>query len=58
MKKTDGKKAVRPYFSRFLESQEGLRVKSKLKGGKRPTDPVLDMDQTMKFPSDGDEGEI
>jgi hypothetical protein len=49
-----------PFFARFLEGQFP-RVKSNLKAGKKPggpTDPVLDMDQTHKFPSDSDEGEV
>ena len=49
-----------PFFARFLEGQFP-RVKSSLKAGKRPdppTDQILDMDQTHKFPSDSDEGEV
>lgn len=56
-RRSDAPKAADPFFARFLEGQKSLRVKTGLKGG-RPTKPALDMDQTMKFPSDGDEGEI
>ena len=39
-----------PFFAKFLENQE----KSVVRGG-ATTKPVFDMDQTMKYPSDGDE---
>jgi len=42
----------RPFFARFLEGQ--LRVKTGLRAGGE-TKPRLDLDQTMKAPSDNDE---
>lgn len=57
-RRSDERPAAQPFFARFLEGQDGLRVRTGLKGGVRPTKPVLDLDQTMKFPSDSDEGEI
>lgn len=53
-RRPEDRKAAEPFFARFLEGQDYLRVKTDLKGG-RPTKPVLDLDQTMKAPSDTDE---
>jgi hypothetical protein len=47
MKKVDSKRS--PFFARFLEGQRDLKVKSGIKAG-RPN-------YTMKYPSDGDEGD-
>ncbi len=45
----------RPFFARFLESQEKYpRVKTDLRAGAQ-TKPIKDLDQTMKYPSDNDE---
>lgn len=61
MKNKNSKK--KPFFASFLERQ--LREPEKVKGGGGPvitiperdvvTKPVYDMDQTMKYPSDGDD---
>lgn len=52
-RRSEDRKSI-PFFARFLESQESLRVKSDLKGG-GPTKPSLDINHTLKYPSDGDE---
>lgn len=52
-RRSNDRKSV-PFFARFLEGQDALRVKSDLKGG-GPTKPALDLNHTMKYPSDGDE---
>lgn len=39
-----------PFFAKFLENQE----KSAVRGGET-TKPTLDVMQTMKYPSDGDD---
>jgi hypothetical protein len=48
-----------PFFARFLESQDYLEVESDVKAGIKPpgggTSPTLDLNHTMKYPSDGDE---
>jgi hypothetical protein len=47
-----------PFFARFLESQEYPEVETDVKAGKPPgggTSPTLDLNHTMKYPSDGDE---
>ena len=53
----DTKKPVSPFFARFLESpeepEESLPVQSDVKAG-RDDPPMV----TLKFPSDGDEGEV
>ncbi|WP_299180803.1 microviridin/marinostatin family tricyclic proteinase inhibitor [uncultured Chryseobacterium sp.] len=59
MKNKNSKK--KPFFASFLEKQ--IREPEKVKGGgditipERDvvTKPVYDMDQTMKYPSDGDD---
>ena len=43
------KKSEKPFFSRFLESQDPAKVKSELKAGGGP--PI----RTEKYPSDDDE---
>jgi hypothetical protein len=54
---SDEQKRRHPFFARFLEGQDSLRVKSDLRGGKG-TSPLRDVpDHTMKYPSDDDEGE-
>jgi hypothetical protein len=41
-----------PFFVRFLEQQQALVVRTDVKAGRPPED------QTHKFPSDSDEGDI
>ena len=48
-----------PFFARFLEGQETLKVKTNLKAGatlKYPSDRDEHGDVTHKHPSDNDEG--
>ena len=58
--KEETKEKEAPFFARFLEGQEFPQVRTNVKGGrpsattKFPSD--LDEDQTMKYPSDDDEG--
>lgn len=52
-RRSDDRKAL-PFFARFLEGENSLRVKTDLKGG-GPTKPSIDINHTMKYPSDGDE---
>lgn len=61
------KNLKKPFFAKFLENQ--FSDTQKIKGGANnatsplkdlivnPTKPTLDMSQTMKYPSDSDEGE-
>jgi len=53
MKKVDTKRS--PFFARFLEGQPFPQVKTELKAG--ATKPAFDLNHTMKYPSDGDEGD-
>ena len=47
-----------PFFARFLEGSSFPRVKTDLKGG-GGTSKLRDVpDETHKYPSDSDEGEI
>ncbi len=46
----------KPFFARFLESQPFPKVRTDLRAGGN-THPRFDGDQTMKYPSDDDEGE-
>lgn len=47
---------VRPFFARFLESQDYPQVETDVRAGPGgPTKPSLDVAYTMKYPSDGDE---
>jgi hypothetical protein len=48
------KSGKKPFFARFLESQELAKVGA---GGtlKYPSDRDEDLDRTLKYPSDGDE---
>lgn len=53
-------KKVVPFFARFLEEQEYPEVSTDLRAGKPtpppvPTKPTLDLEHTLKYPSDGDE---
>ena len=48
-----------PFFARFLESQDTLKVKTNLKAGvtlKYPSDKEDIVHTTDKYPSDSDEG--
>lgn len=42
----------KPFFARFLETQEALQVETDVKAGKPP--PM----HTMKYPSDNDENVV
>ncbi len=43
-----------PFFAKFLETQ--VKDEDEVKGGKlKITKPMLDVVQTMKYPSDSDE---
>lgn len=64
MKTHDGLK--KPFFDRFLEHQLEEKERLEIQGGatlKYPSDkedglytkPVLDIEHTLKYPSDGDE---
>ncbi len=44
------KKQEQPFFARFLENQTDPKVETNVKAGAWPP-----LDQTMKWPSDGDE---
>lgn len=51
------KTTKKPFFARFLESQELAKVQ----GGttlKYPSDKDEEVNQTLKYPSDGDEGGV
>ncbi len=61
------KNLKKPFFASFLENQ--MKDSKEVKGGKSSfgattpltdtvTKPTLDMQQTMKYPSDGDESTI
>ena len=41
-----------PFFVRFLENQKFPEVQTDIHAGKPPKNP-----ETMKYPSDGDEGD-
>jgi len=49
----------KPFFAKFLESQQPAKVTSTDKEQAQPwpiiTLPIGDMDHTMKYPSDNDE---
>jgi len=49
----------KPFFAKFLENQVTEKENRKVKGGVSPvlTNKFADLDQTMKFPSDNDEGD-
>ena len=53
------KKPEVPFFVRFLEAQENLQVQTDIKAGGRPPGGGGGGGghQTMKYPSDDDEGE-
>lgn len=44
----------KPFFVQFLESQNSQRAEANKEG---ITKPWLDIHETQKYPSDGDEGE-
>jgi len=48
----------KPFFANFLENQVNEEENQQVKGGliSASTDKFADLDQTMKYPSDNDEG--
>lgn len=56
MKKEDTKSKKKPFFARYLESQQLDEVRGGAVTLKFPSDRD-EGDQTMKWPSDGDEGD-
>nr|WP_314498143.1 microviridin/marinostatin family tricyclic proteinase inhibitor [uncultured Chryseobacterium sp.] len=63
----DNKKLKKPFFASFLENQ--MKDSKEVKGGTSSfgattplkdtvTKPTLDTQQTMKYPSDGDESTV
>jgi hypothetical protein len=46
----------KPFFAKFLESQNASKATAgQAEAFPEPTKPILDMEHTLKFPSDGDE---
>lgn len=43
-----------PFFARFLECEDYPQVETDVKAGSG-TKPTLDLNHTLKYPSDGDE---
>jgi len=49
----------KPFFAKFLENQMSETEKQQSKGGRVIiSKPAFDLDQTMKYPSDSDEGDV
>ncbi len=49
----------KPFFAQFLENQLSESEQQNSKGGRvLITKPAFDLDQTMKYPSDSDEGDV
>lgn len=58
MKKADSKSGKKPFFARFLESQELEKVTGGAKGTLKYPSDKDEIDVTLKYPSDGDEGGV